>query len=198
MKKNLLLIAAIFLMATKLMATTHTVSVGGMSFIPATLTVHPGDVIVWTWSNGGHTTTSTSVPSGAVTWNSPINSTATSFSYTATTLGTYQYQCNFHVSMGMTGTITVVSATGVAPVNANPVFRMYPNPVRGALHLEFNDPIVPVSVTMRSLTGQEIISKQYSGTMQADLNTRDLPNGLYFISAIQGDRVYQQQVTVMH
>jgi len=72
MKKNLLLVAAIFCLATSVMATTYTISCGGMSFTPSAVTVHPGDVIMWVWANGTHTTTSTTIPTGATAWTNNI------------------------------------------------------------------------------------------------------------------------------
>ena len=80
-------------------------------FQPATINAHVGDVIIWQWVNGiMHTTTSTSVPAGAQTWNAPIDSTHTQFRYRLQVAGTYQYQCNFHFAQGMRGTIVVSAA----------------------------------------------------------------------------------------
>lgn len=91
-------------------ATKHIVATSGLVFNPANIpNVTVGDTIRWEWGSGTHTTTSTSVPSGAATWNSPLNSTTTSFEYRVTEAGTYSYQCNIHSAMGMTGTFT---ATG--------------------------------------------------------------------------------------
>ena len=198
MKKNLLLIAAIFFAATSSFATTFMVSVGGTAFTPSTLTVHPGDVIMWMWTDGTHTTTSTSVPPEAATWNSNINSTTTSFTYTPTVVGTYQYQCNFHVSMGMVGTITVVPPTGIAPVNTSSVFSMSPNPVSGSLHILFNDPATLVSIKLTDMNGKEFISKTIIGTKETDINVQALPNGTYTIRAEQCGRVNKQELVIIH
>ena len=79
-----------------------------------------GDTITWTWSSGSHTTTcdptsqgsGNSLPSGAATWNSPINSTNKTFSYKLTVAGTYKYWCIPHAP-NMAGTI---NASAVLPV----------------------------------------------------------------------------------
>ena len=197
MKKSALLIAAIFCMATSF-ATTHTISVGGMSFTPATLTVHPGDVINWVWADGTHTTTSTSVPTGAATWNSNINSSTTSFSYTPTVIGTYQYQCSFHAAMGMVGTITVVSAANVSTVNNTMGFNMYPNPAKSVLHLQLPDNKLPVTITMTDLRGVIVLHKVYSNVAEAEVNLDGLNSGLYIVNAVQGNKVGQQQLSVFH
>ena len=197
MKKSALLIAAIFCMATGF-ATTYTVSVGGMSFTPSTLTVHPGDVINWVWSDGTHTTTSTSVPTGAATWNSNINSSTTSFSYTPTVIGTYQYQCTFHAAMGMVGTITVVNPTNVSTVANSAGFSMYPNPAKSILHLQLPDNKLPVTITMTDLRGVVVLNKVYSNVAEAEVNLDGLNSGLYIVNAVQGNKVCQQQLSVFH
>src|ERR1041385_5923725 len=111
MKKILLLTAAIAICSvTAASAATLRVRVQDFQFKPAVINAHVGDVVIWRWVNGMHTTTSTSVPTGARTWNSPIDSTTTQFRYRIRVAGTYQYQCNFHFAQGMVGTINVTAA----------------------------------------------------------------------------------------
>ena len=78
------------------------------AFTPATLNVAVGDMIIWRWQSGMHTTTSLTVPPGARPWNRPIDQTNTLFRYRVRVAGTYTYQCNFHPAQ-MQGTI---NATG--------------------------------------------------------------------------------------
>jgi len=116
MKKILLLTVALAICSVSAAsAATIRVRVMNFRFQPATINAHVGDVIVWQWVNGMHTTTSTSVPAGARTWNSPMDSAHLQFRYRVQVAGTYHYQCNFHFAQGMVGTITV-SAT--SPVQA--------------------------------------------------------------------------------
>jgi plastocyanin len=97
-------------------ATTWPVSVSNFQFNPATVNAVIGDVIQFTWVAGSfnHTTTcgsglpGTTIPPGAAEWNSPMNATTTTFSYTVTVEGTYFYGCIPHfISNAMSGTITV-------------------------------------------------------------------------------------------
>ena len=90
----------------------------GFQICATTISAHVGDIVIWHWVNGMHTTTSTSVPVGALPWNSPIDSTHMQFRYRLQVAGTYQYQCNFHFAQGMRGTI-VVSAESPGQVPAN-------------------------------------------------------------------------------
>jgi len=101
------------------------------------LSVAVGDTIHWQWSNGSHTTTSTSVPAGAATWNSNMNQTTTSFEYKVTVPGNYSYKCTPHGGMGMLGSF---SAIGVG-INTNELItsiRLFPNPAKDNATLEVN------------------------------------------------------------
>src|SRR5437667_4399743 len=112
MKKILLLTVALALCSVSAASAARIrVRVMDFTFQPATISAHVGDVIIWRWVNGMHTTTSTSVPAGAQTWNSPIDSAHTQFRYRLQVAGTYQYQCNFHFAQGMVGTINVTAAS---------------------------------------------------------------------------------------
>ena len=78
----------------------------GLNYVPASVTVAKGGSVVWKNNDPvPHTVTSTSVPSGASSFDSGnMNSTAT---YTVTFIvsGTYQYKCSYHP--WMTGTVVV-------------------------------------------------------------------------------------------
>jgi len=78
----------------------------GLTYVPASVTVAKGGSVVWKNNDPvPHTVTSTSVPSGASSFDSGnMNSTAT---YTVTFIvsGTYQYKCSYHP--WMTGTVVV-------------------------------------------------------------------------------------------
>jgi plastocyanin len=57
------------------LATKWTVTVQNFSFNPSSLpNVAVGDTIKWVWVSGSHTTTSSTIPGGAVSWDQPINS----------------------------------------------------------------------------------------------------------------------------
>jgi plastocyanin len=99
-------------------ATKHVVTSQNFFFSPANLpSVFVGDTIRWVWVNGDHTTTSTTIPLGAATWNAPISFSAQSFEYRITVAGTYNYRCTPHVASGMTGSFT---AANPPPLSVTP------------------------------------------------------------------------------
>jgi LPXTG-motif cell wall-anchored protein len=90
-------------------ATTHDVSIVGLSFSPSTLIVEPGDTVVWTNDSGlAHTVTADngSFDSGSL-------SPGQTFTHTFASAGTVPYHCSFHGAaggIGMSGTIVVQAA----------------------------------------------------------------------------------------
>jgi plastocyanin len=111
-----------FMLTTGAYATKHTVTVQNFVFTPSSLpNVFVGDTIRWIWVNGSHTTTSTTIPAGAATWNSPISFSAQVYEYKVTIPGTYNYRCTPHFSSGMIGSFTAANppSLAVTPSNQN-------------------------------------------------------------------------------
>jgi plastocyanin len=100
-------------------AVTHDVQVRNFQFVPASLTISPGDAVRWIWVEGMHTTTSGTAGTPNGIWNAPIDVSNTTFTRTFGSAGTFPYYCGFHFGIGMTGTITV-GASNSAPVVTNP------------------------------------------------------------------------------
>jgi plastocyanin len=107
------------LISSHAFGTTITITFGGTSFSPSSVNCSVGDVIVFSGSFAFHIIQSTSVPSGAAAFG-PTTAATTSFSYTVTTAGTYDYQCNIHYTMGMTGSFTATAAAGVKGITLAP------------------------------------------------------------------------------
>src|SRR2546430_5809863 len=99
MKRMLLVAAFLICSMSGTFAATHRVLVSDFQFTPSAINAVVGDVIVWRWQNGMHTTTSTSVPTGARPWDAPMNSTSPRFRYRLRVAGTYQYHCSIHPIM---------------------------------------------------------------------------------------------------
>ncbi len=196
--KNVLLLVAL-LAGFHSFATVHTISVADFSFSPASaVTAHPGDTILWTWASGTHTTTSTTIPGGATAWNSSITSSVTSFRYIPTVVGTYNYECTIHASMGMTGSFVVVSGAGVDNVNKTAIISAYPNPVSKSLHIQFNNTGSSVTITLEDMNGKQVLNRKFKVLKDVDIDVQDIPNGNYVLYARQGNNVYNQQLVISH
>jgi plastocyanin len=93
----------------------QTVQVGpGTTFSPATVTVAPGEAVIWSFQ-AFHTSTSDTAM-GPEVWDSGFLDSGT-FSHTFTTPGSYPYYCQVHSTPGGTvmNGVVVVSGLGVTP-----------------------------------------------------------------------------------
>ncbi|MFQ5446524.1 MAG: lamin tail domain-containing protein, partial [Saprospiraceae bacterium] len=116
-------------------AQEDTVTLSGISFTPQNLTITAGETVLWDNTSGFHNVNGslTDYPNNPEGFFSGQPASAPwSFSHTFTIPGTYDYQCDVHVSSGMTGTITVLPASAEGVVISE---IMYNNP--GADDYEF-------------------------------------------------------------
>ena len=182
MKKIYTLIISAFIGMSASNAAIHTVTVADFSFTPSSVSATVGDTIRWVWASGTHTTTSTSVPSGASSWNSPIDASNQTFDYVVSTAGTYNYNCAFHPTM-MTGTITVTSGTGIADNAASLNLGTYPNPFKDRITLTHTS---GDAVTILNMVG-EVVAKfnLEAANTKTVLDLSILPSGVYFVNTVK-------------
>ena len=111
MKKLLLFIIYITLFSSfNTQATIHLVTANNSnSFVPSILNINLGDTVEFTNSGGFHNVNATlaSFPNNPQGFGNAVSSANWSFQHIFTVAGTYNYQCDPHVGMGMIGTITV-------------------------------------------------------------------------------------------
>lgn len=112
--KLVLFMLVVFSMSTEVYATTHVIQFGGSlgeNYSPKSLAVLVGDTVEWVGDFSMHPLSSVSVPAGAASFHQGSGST---FSYPVTLAGSYQYQCDFHFSLGMVGGFAATTPTGIA------------------------------------------------------------------------------------
>lgn len=126
MKKSLFSFIVVSLLSANFLipnayAVKHIVNVSNYAFTPSNLNVQVGDTIRWVWVNGTHTTTSTTIPSGAAPWDAPITSTNQIFEYRVAVPGTYNYLCTPHpnIQIGSFTATSVQPTLAVSPLNHN-------------------------------------------------------------------------------
>lgn len=104
-------VAVVLSAASGALTGDQTVSVGpDLSFSPATVTVAPGEAVIWNFQ-APHTSTSDAM-TGPEVWDSGVLSSGT-FSHTFLTPGTYPYYCALHSFPGGTMMNGVVNVQGV-------------------------------------------------------------------------------------
>jgi len=174
--KKIYTIISLLLIVFSAAASQITIAVSNSQFTPSVVTAACGDTIIWAWASGNHTTTSTSVPGCATSWNANINSTNLTYSITIPCAGTYSYECTPH---GFTGTITVPPCTnGIASIDNSFSSSVSPNPFSSKFTIEFSNADM---ISLYNVVGEKIksIALQH-GQTKAEINTTDLKEGIYF------------------
>lgn len=180
---KLLLVVSILMIAIRANSAVVIINQTGTSFSPSNVSVNVGDVIRWVWSSSNHTTTSISVPNGAITWDSPLNSTSPTFEYTILVAGNYTYECTIHY--GMSGGFTASSSTSVDDFFILKEYRIFPNPSSSIINLPLN---MHGTLHLFDVIGNEL--KQIlptdlkTNSKSTRLNISDLAIGVYFITYI--------------
>jgi plastocyanin len=127
---------------------------GLIDFHPASVTIHPGDRVTWTWLTGYHSTTSgrPGMPNG--TWNSGLRGPGATFTHTFNSVGTFRYYCNRDLGVGQ-----------IIVTNANATPTPTPTPVTG-----------PPIVT----TNPAALIASFSATLKGSLNPDELSTTFHF------------------
>lgn len=96
-----------------------------------------------------------------------------------------------------TDTLTIVfdfsSCVGVDEMNGNWPVRIFPNPTKDLLFIEYSDDS-PVQIILSNINGQivyqETLKSNSFGSEQVQLNLNFLPKGLYLLKLVSTDRFH--------
>lgn len=185
-------------------ATTVIVNVEDFEFDPAIFTINVGDQVMWMWDNSGgaHTTTSTTIPGGAVAWDEVISQSSPMFTYTATVPGSYDYVCLYHQSMGMVGHFTVNGTTGITPVPSVPVLFINSTSVsNGQLTISYGIPaLTGMNLKLYDLLGKSVqtfvSSEKPAGVYSEIYSVAILKKGIYILQLETTDAKLTRKILV--
>jgi len=165
-------------------ATVHIVSVQSSQFSPSSLSVNVGDTVKWVIAVGSHTTTSTSIPPGANTWNNPINNSNPEFEYPVTVEGTYDYKCNPH---GFTGQFVAINTNIKTPIAFAGFSLSMVRPSVYNVSYTLNRSS-EVKISLYDVTGKSVkvffTSKQFAGDYTNTYFLEDIQKGVYIIEML--------------
>jgi plastocyanin len=157
---------ALALVPARRAATAADVSIQNFSYIPATITVAPGERVTWTNNERSvpHTVTSDSD-----VFDSGRLAPGATFSFTFTTPGTYTYHCAIHPYMHGTvvvqaGAATSTPAPAITPATPSPIGAQH----QVLYHAGFNIVGVPSGATLSSATAIYALSADGSGYEAVD------------------------------
>jgi plastocyanin len=172
-------------------ATTHVVTFGGnVGFVysPSAFSAAVGDTVKWEGDFSMHPLSSTTIPSAAQSWH---NGSGTTFTYLIKVPGTYHYQCDVHVSIGMTGSFQVASSAvrpGVSASMPGQADRLAIIEVRGQKRAAVRISVPRtefVTLVVFDLLGREVATimnqKKQAGTYDIALGGKITMPGFYFV-----------------
>lgn len=192
------LIAALLLASavTLQSQTTMSVTVSSNQFSPSDISINVGDQVTWTNVGGSHNVNGTqdAYPDNPESFGNSVGS-GWVFSHTFTTPGFYNYHCDPHQFLGMTGTITVNGTTGIFDNKADAVkLRAYPNPTTDILYFEFKEKrnensILEIEIyTIEGKLIKDAISEQKK---VSSISVDDIDKGYYLLRVTTDDKMYQ-------
>jgi len=205
-KTSLLLVIFSLIAFANAIPVTKVINVSNFEFTPQNEFAETGDTIKWVWVSGFHTTTSSTIPQGAASWDALIDPSNLSFIYVPTVTGTYNYVCTPHAGMGMTGTITVTPKTGIkeisGPANTFALSQNYPNPFNPVTQIRFSIPAAGfVNLSVFDFTGRkvtELINALVpSGEYSVDFSGAGLSSGVYFYRLTAGNFTEVKKMTLL-
>ncbi|TAL56395.1 MAG: T9SS type A sorting domain-containing protein [Bacteroidetes bacterium] len=179
--KKLYIIFAFVFAAALTNAAIIPITVGASSFSPNSVPAICGDTIIWIWGqSGAHTTTSTTIPGCATSWDAPISISSLTFAITVPCAGTYNYKCTPHT---FTGSITVTCPNGVTNIDNNYFSAAYPNPFSNKLTIEFSGAdLISFYNVLGEKTKTIVLAK---GQTKAEISASDIREGIYFYCIIK-------------
>jgi plastocyanin len=109
MKKIFTLIIGLLVFLNSNAQNSHTINTAGNSFSPSNLTINVGDTVIWNNTGGYHNINAilATYPSNPEGFGNGVAAAPWSFQWVFTMPGTYDYQCDTHVGLGMIGVIVV-------------------------------------------------------------------------------------------
>ncbi|KAA9331180.1 T9SS type A sorting domain-containing protein [Adhaeribacter soli] len=191
---------ALLLAGWQASAATVTIMARNNFFSPSNVTINPGDVVMFQWEEGVHTTTS---DNGA--WPSLPLDAANPTQMLNLGPGTYPYHCSFHGApggVGMSGTITVRTVSGLNDLKPVATLNAFPNPSRGETTFTLNQAgKEEFKLRITNAIGKTIKIVPLKEAKNSDSKTvvdlSKLPSGYYFYSLITNDKMVETKRLIL-
>lgn len=173
---------------------THNVAVTSNVFTPSQLTITAGDKVVWKNDGGSHNVNGTQAtfPNNPASFGNNVG-TGWTYEFVFTVAGTYNYQCDPHVGMGMIGKVVVnpkIATTSEEFAGGSDHIRLFPNPASQYIELRIPNTYTSIrSLKVYSVTGTILEEKNISGNAESlRYDVSRYKKGMYFMEVNSGVR----------
>lgn len=177
--------------------TSHEVTVSSNQFSPSELTINVGDTVVWTNVQGNHNVNGTiqSHPENPESFGNSVGSGWTYF-YVFSLPGEYNYNCDPHAILGMTGVVTVEDVStslSEARSESELVSSVYPVPATDvvwiALDAQGMTAYPNAEWVLYDQLGRLQKSQSAEQTDRIEIDIRDMHSGLYVFQLVNNSQV---------
>lgn len=164
------------------------------AFSPQHITINVGDTVRWINAQGSHNINGglASYPDNPEPIFMGTVSTGWEHTHVFSVPGFYEYHCDLHVGMGMTGSVTVEGVTSILESSsAGYSVSAFPIPAEDMVTFDLRD--VPTEVlneselVIYSATGKRQKQLAVFNADQLEVNVTDLPGGLYLFQLTARD-----------
>jgi plastocyanin len=205
--KKITLVLLLMAMSAAVFCANHVIVSSGFTFSPSTITINSGDSVSFQLANIHN-----AVEVSQATWNAngttPLSG-GFSVAFGGGTVvpsslpvGTHYYVCQAHASMGMKGTITVTSASGINEVSSPKIsVSLYPVPVSADAIVRINTPtdLKGGAFVIYDALGREVNRMAIPDDLQFDIHCGQLSNGMYLYQILNSSAVlYNGKFMVTH
>lgn len=177
--------------------TSHTVELQGSEFVPSSLSINVGDTVHWYNTSGQPHNINGSLwyednpePFGIEVGTDWI------YSHIFDLPGTYNFHCDVHLDMGMTGIIHVedgVSSVGEDVQENELIRRVYPIPADDFVVIELQEDVLAnypqLKMSIYDQLGREQLNRKLGPNNRLDIEVRNLNSGLYFFQLVDNEHI---------
>ncbi|MBK9284290.1 MAG: T9SS type A sorting domain-containing protein [Sphingobacteriaceae bacterium] len=143
----------------------------------------------------GQSVTLTASGANSYSWNSggsSVNEIVTpTISTSYTVLGTAINGCTNIAIVNQ----SVVICSGLIGINYSEEVKIFPNPFKNVLHLNFNNPANTCEIKIINLLGQVVFSAEINSE-SASLNLDQLPHGMFYLQIVSGEKLIANRIII--
>ena len=181
------------------------VNVSTNIFTPSSIAIEVGDTVQWTNTLGTHNVNGTTAtfPSNPESFGNSVGS-GWSFEHVFKKAGDYNYRCDPHFSLGMTGTINVSTVTGINDKyysNSENELKLYPSPVKDYFKLDLEKIDISLAesktIVVYNTSGTEVYRIETSSSSILQINTDKWNKALYFVTIMVDYKpIFREKIVV--